>query len=353
MKNIAIFTDNLKVGGIQKSIINMLNKINYDKYSIDLYLFDNEQFYDTPKNVNVIYLKKPGKFISFIPFNVVYKIYNPRVLKKEYDVSVDFDSYQMGTAVGALKANSKKKAIWIHNDIPIKLKEEPKYKILHFFFKGKYKYFDSFNAVSQGALDAFKTLENYPNKEYNVIPNYIDTIEIKKKMKEKCDIKIDYNKINIVTVGRLCHQKGIDVMLNNIKKLTEYRDDFHLYLIGDGPQKEELNKLTKSLGLDSYVTFLGNQKNPFKYLKEMDLFYLSSRYEGQGMVILEAMSVGLDILIPKHLEKYCPPVKGVRDVLLFLKKYKKSNKKDFNDLKEYNDNITKKLDELFSVVEEK
>ena len=80
----------------------------------------------------------------------------------------------------------------------------------------------------------------------------------------------------------------------------------------------------------------------------MDLFYLSSRYEGQGMVILEAMSVGLDILIPKHLEKYCPPVIGVDDEMLFLKSYKKNNKKIFNDLKEYNDNITKKLNILFS-----
>lgn len=353
MKSIAIFTDNLKVGGIQKSVVNMLNKIDYNKYIVDLYLFDNETFYDIPQNVNVIYIKKPSKLISFIPFDIVYKVYNPKILEKNYDISIDFDSYQMGTAVGALKANSKKKAIWIHNDIPIKLKEEPKYRILHFFFKGKYKHFDSFNAVSQGALDAFKTLENYSSKEYNVIPNYIDTSEIKKKMQEKCDIKIDYKKINIVSVGRLCHQKGIDIMLNNIKKLTEYREDFHLYLIGDGPQKEELVKLTESLDLNDYVTFLGNQKNPFKYLKEMDLFYLSSRYEGQGMVILEAMSVGLDILIPKHLEKYCPPVKGVRDVILFLKKYKKSNKKDFNNLKEYNDNITKKLDELFSNLEEK
>lgn len=348
MKNIAIFTDNLKVGGIQKSIVNMLKKIDYKEYNIDLYLFNRDHFYNIPKNVNVIYLNKTNKLLSFIPFDIAYKIYKPKVLKKIYDVSIDFDSYQMSTAIGALKVNSKKKAIWIHNDIPIKLNEEPKYRILHFFFKNKYKYFDSFNAVSQGALCAFKTLENDSNKEYNVIPNYIDTSEIKRKMQEKCDIKIDHKKINIVSVGRLCHQKGIDIMLKNIKKLTEFRDDFHLYLIGDGPQREMLIKLTKDFGLEKYVTFLGNQRNPFKYLKEMDLFYLSSRYEGQGMVILEAMSVGLDILIPKHLEKYCPPVIGVDDEMLFLKSYKKNNKKVFNDLKEYNDNITKKLNILFS-----
>lgn len=348
MKNIAIFTDNLKVGGIQKSVVNMLNNMNLNKYNVDLYLFDTDNFYDTPKNINVIYLEKPSKLLNFIPFKLAYNLYKPKLLKKEYDISIDFDSYQMSSAIGALKANSKKKAIWIHNDIPIKLKEEPKYRILHFFFKAKYKYFNSYNAVSKGALDAFKTLENYPEKEYNVIPNYIDTAEIKKKMQEKCELKTDKSKLNIVTVGRLCHQKGIDIMLKNIKELSEFRDDFHLYVIGDGPEKDNLLTLTKELLIEDKVSFLGNQKNPFKYLKEMDLFYLSSRYEGQGMVILEAMSVGLDILIPKHLEKYCPPIKGTEDVLLYLKDYQKTEKKEFNDLKEYNENITKELNKLFT-----
>lgn len=134
MKNIAIFTDNLKVGGIQKSIVNMLKKIDYKEYNIDLYLFNQDHFYNIPNNVNVIYLNKTNKLLSFIPFDIAYKIYKPKVLKKTYDVSIDFDSYQMSTAIGALKVNSKKKAIWIHNDIPIKLNEEPKYRILHFFF---------------------------------------------------------------------------------------------------------------------------------------------------------------------------------------------------------------------------
>lgn len=353
MKNIAIFTDNLRVGGIQKSVVNMLNNINYNEFAIDLYLFNKDNFYDIPSNVNIIYLKKPLKLLNFIPFALAYKIYKPKILNKNYNISIDFDSYQMHTAIGALKCNSNKKAIWIHNDIPIKLKEEPKYRILHFFFKKKYKYFDIFNAVSQGALDSFRTIENNSEKIYNVIPNYIDTKEIKYKMQEKCDIKVSKNNINIVTVGRLCHQKGMDIMINNLKDLTKYRKDFHLYIIGDGPLKEKLQMQVARLNMKNYVTFLGNQKNPFKYLKEMDLFYLSSRYEGQGMVILEAMSVGLDILIPKHLEKYCPPIKGIEDPLLFLKKYYKKNQNSFNDLKEYNDDITKKLYKLFTLQEVK
>lgn len=348
MKNIAIFINDLHVGGIQKSVVNLLKNIDKKKYNIDLYVFDKDSFYDVPDNANIIYLNKPAKIYKFLPFNIVKHIMKINVLNKEYDVSIDFDSYQMHTAIGALNCNSKKKVIWIHNDISIKLKEELKYRILYFFFKKKYQYFDTFTAVSKGALDSFEKLHSCEKKKCYIIPNYINTKEIKERMKEKSDIIVDKNKINIVTVGRLCHQKGIDIMLERIKELTEYRNDFHLYIIGDGVDREKLESLVDELNIKHYVSFLGNKKNPFKYLKEMDLFYLSSRYEGQGMVILEAMSVGLDILILEHLEKYCPSVKGTKDVIGYLKDYKKPNEKKFNDLRDYNNNITKEINNLFS-----
>lgn len=352
-RNIAIFTDNFNVGGIQKSLANLLNNNDYNKWNIDVYVanFENN-FFTINNSANIIKFNKIPKILKFVPFNLALRLYNPEILNKEYDLAIDFDSYQTHTAIGAIKCKSKKKAIWIHNDIPIKLKEEVKYRILHFFFKNKYDYFDSYCAVSQGALDSFKKIskEKNKNKEFLVIPNYINTNEIKEKLNEKCDIDIDNNKVNIVTVGRLCHQKGIDIMLDNIKELSNTRKDFHLYIIGDGEAREELVEKTRMLELESFVTFLGNQKNPYKYEKEMDLFYLSSRYEGQGMVILEAKSVGLDVLIPKHLEKYCPPIKGENDVLTYLKNYKKNKKtKEFDDLSEYNNNVKKQLDYLFDV----
>ncbi len=348
MKKIAIYINELGMGGIEKSVINLLNRIDTKKYEIDLFIFGENNFYELPKNAKIIKLKKPSSLLRFLPFKISLKIYKPEIPKKEYDLAIDFDSYQFHTAACAIKTKAKKRAIWIHNDIKIKIKEEIKYRILYYFFRKKYDYFDTYCAVSEGALKSFKELKEKSNKKYMVIPNYINTDEIKEKMKEPCEIKIDKNKINIITVGRLCHQKGIDIMLKEIKELTKHRQDFHLYIVGSGEEEEKLKKIKSDLELEQYVTFTGGTKNPFKYLKEMDLFYLSSRYEGQGMVLLEALSVGIDVLIPTHLEKYCPIIKAEKNILKYLKEYKKHKKKEYNPLTEYNEEITKKLEELFT-----
>lgn len=347
MKKIAIFVDNLNVGGIQKSIVNLVSNIDKNKYQIDLFTYSDKVFFDMDNDIHVTKLKKSPYILKFLPFKIAYRLYKPLISDKEYDFAIDFDSYQFYTAVAALKVKSKRKAIWIHNNIKIKLREELKYRILYFFFKKKYDYFDAYCAVSPGALKSFKELKERKNKKFYVIPNYINTTEIKNKMNEACELKINKNIINIVTVAGLFYQKGIDIMLKEMKELTKFRNDFHLYIIGDGTEKETLIKLTKKLNLTDKVTFIGAVKNPFKYMRIMDLFYLSSRYEGQGMVLLEALSVGLDVLMPKHLEKYCPDIQGTKNIMEYLKKYKKNTNKKFNDLKEYNENIINQIEDLF------
>ena len=72
MKKIAIFQTDLTVGGIQKSLINLLNNIDYRKYKIDLYLTDKTNYYNNlNKSVNVIYLNKLPYFTRFINFNLL------------------------------------------------------------------------------------------------------------------------------------------------------------------------------------------------------------------------------------------------------------------------------------------
>ena len=181
-----------------------------------------------------------------------------------------------------------------------------------------------------------------------VIPNIINTKEIFDKCHETVnDIEIDKEKYNLITVGRICHQKGYDILLKDFQEIVKKRKDIHLYIIGDGEDREKLIKLTDKLGLGDDVTFGGKKQNPFKYEEIMDGFVLTSRYEGQGMAILEAKALGLDIFIGKNIEKYNGyNIIGCDDVVESIIKAKKKKKK-YDDLKEYNDNIIKNINKLF------
>ena len=99
--------------------------------------------------------------------------------------------------------------------------------------------------------------------------------------------------------------------------------------------------------LEDYITFLGGQSNPFKYEKLMDGFVIESRYEGQGIVILEAKILGLDLIIPSHLKNYIDDVEFTDDVCKKILSLKKKKNKNYHSLEEYNSNIIKKINQLF------
>lgn len=343
-KKIAIFQHDLKIGGIEKSLINLLNNLDENKYEVDLYLFREGDFYSLlPKYVNLIKMKKRSFLTQFVNFNYLYKHCNLKLNEKEYDIAIDFNGYNNICSLGALKVRSKKKIIWLHNDIKVKYKYEWKYRVLYHFFKDKFKYFDLVVSVSEGAVESFKEVEqNIPCK---VIPNYINTKEIIESSKEIIDFKVDKRKINFVCLGRLHYQKGYDLLLPIIKKLLNERKDFHLYFIGDGKRRTELETQVMNLGIRDYVTFLGAKKNPYPYLAQMDALIFNSRYEGQGMVALEAKCLGLDVIMPKHLEKYVSLVEGVDNVLDALVEAEKKEKK-IDKLEKYNKNITKSINEI-------
>ena len=349
LKKIAIFQTDLLVGGIQKSLLNFLNRFGGKDYLIDVYLFNEEKFYDVaklPENIRFIHLKPFNYFNRLVYFDILrrFKKYD---IKEQYDIAIDFNSYSNECAIGALCAKANKRIIWIHNDVRIKMSEEPKYRLLFHFFKGKFKYFDAFAAVSDGIIEPFSLETGIEKERIFTVNNFIDTDEIFRKSEERIDFTVDSSKYNLASMGRLCHQKGFDLLLNKFKDVIATRKDMHLYIIGDGPDRESLERQTKENGLTDFVTFLGNQKNPFPYLNQMDGFVLDSRYEGQGIVIWEAKALGLEIFIPKHLEKYNKNIEGYEDLTSAIINAKKRVKQR-DPLIEYNDDIMKSLEALFN-----
>ncbi|MDQ6600369.1 CDP-glycerol glycerophosphotransferase family protein [Bacillus salipaludis] len=101
---------------------------------------------------------------------------------------------------------------------------------------------------------------------------------------------------NFINMGRLSPEKAQD---NLIKAFSEFHKGFKnakLYILGEGPLRNDLEKLIDQLQLEDSVYLVGQLDNPFKLMKKCDCFVLSSHYEGQPMVLLEAMTLGMKII---------------------------------------------------------
>lgn len=100
----------------------------------------------------------------------------------------------------------------------------------------------------------------------------------------------------LVAMGRLVPQKGFDILLNVFSGITERHPDWSLKIFGEGPLRAELEAQAKALNLADRVHFVGEVADPFAVLCGADLFVLSSRFEGFGLALCEAMACGLPVV---------------------------------------------------------
>lgn len=99
----------------------------------------------------------------------------------------------------------------------------------------------------------------------------------------------------LLYVGSLIRQKGLDILIDAVRILSRDEKELELIVVGDGPERQKLEKIKKTHGLDN-IRFEGFQENLEPYFQKADVFILPSRQEGFGLVLLEAMSHGLPVI---------------------------------------------------------
>ncbi|MEM6752564.1 MAG: glycosyltransferase family 4 protein [Cyanobacteria bacterium P01_C01_bin.38] len=109
-------------------------------------------------------------------------------------------------------------------------------------------------------------------------------------------VTVDSDQKLLVAMGRLTHQKGFDILLSAFHKISDKYQQWQLVILGEGELRSALEKQIEELGLTNRVMLPGVIKNPFPLLKQSEIFVLSSRYEGFGNVIIEAMACGLPVI---------------------------------------------------------
>jgi glycosyltransferase involved in cell wall biosynthesis len=145
-------------------------------------------------------------------------------------------------------------------------------------------------SVSAGLDDFFAWL---PEAKRGVIPNPVDTAEIGSPAGEPLEFPWAHA---IIAMGRLEPEKGFDLLIRAFGRLAEEFPDWGLAVLGEGTRLGELESLVAELGLTERVRLPGVLDNPFPTLKQADLFVLSSRSEGFGNVLVEAMACGLPVV---------------------------------------------------------
>jgi len=135
-----------------------------------------------------------------------------------------------------------------------------------------------------------------------VIPNFLDDAYIKIKLAtsaDNCFMKnLQKDKPVIISVGRLIPVKGYRNALLAFNKVRKEIPCYY-WILGKGSEKDELVRMAKNLGISEYVIFLGFKENPYIFLKQAKVFFLTSQFEGFPNALLEAMYVGLPSVVTR------------------------------------------------------
>lgn len=298
-KKLLFFHFDLGGGGAEKVLVNLVNNLNPEKYDITVQTIFGK---GANRNLLASHIKFKCLFDrpAFGGMRHLFKLFPPHLLYKllvreKYDVEIAFLELIPTRIIGGSTNRKSKKFAWIHNTTNDIDSFTSAFRNIKEFYD-IYSNFDKIAFVSEGAKESFYRIYSVDTPG-RVVHNVLDNSEIIAKSEEVIDITLDKSVINLCSVGRLCGQKGYDRLLRVLKRVSEQcNTEWHLYLIGSGAEKQTLMVQAESLGIIDKVSFVGFQKNPFKYVSKMDLFVCSSISEGYSTAVTESLILGIPVI---------------------------------------------------------
>lgn len=291
-KRVLFVINSLRGGGAEKVLVNLVNSLDKDKYDITVeVLFGdgvNKQFLDSNIHVIRLFKKAPKGFVhiaKLFPARLLHRLF----VKGSYDIEVSFLQGVCTRIVGGATGNTPI-ITWIHNyDHPERIfrsKSEMKSILSRSYIVA---------CVSKHTCNqVVKSVDSLNN--VRVIYNIQDVNTIFSGAKESVSDMQEKNVIRLVSTGTIYSIKGYLRLLHSLEILRESVLPFHMYFVGDGPQREELEQFVKQHNMDSQVTFFGFDKNPYKYMAKADWYICSSYTEGFSGTVSEATILGVPTL---------------------------------------------------------
>lgn len=314
-KKLLFIIDSLNVGGAEKSLVTLLNLLDYSRYEVDLQLFAYDGVFEQflPKDVNVLpalnydcFLKKPLLRQLSQPRNfgarLLYSLLTRKsslnhsdrarlywdtigkcisVSDKQYDVAIGYGQ-NVPTFYVIDKVNAAKKYVWV-NCI---------FHLEGYNKRYQQRFYEAADGIAIVSEDAYKHFTGvYPEfvDKMSVILDLYDASMIQRMSELPSEKTISQDVPVIMTAGRLNKpQKGYDLALEAAKILRDRGVQFRWYAIGDGPYRGEMERYIAENQLQEHFILLGFTANPYSYMRQCDIYVQTSRHEGFGLTIAEA-----------------------------------------------------------------
>lgn len=298
--SILFFHFDLGNGGAEKVLVNLANSLDPEKYDVTV-----KTLFNYGVNIDSLSPKVKRDWVfNFKPFRgitYILKLFSPRLLHRlmihnDYDVEVAFIEGSPTRIISGCSNKSTRLYAWIHIEIGELRPFFHPYRSMR-EVEGCYKKFRKIAFVSKSAQSSFITSTGWDFFETRVIHNVLDIDNIVKQSLLEVPISISKECVNICSVGRLNAQKGYERLIRVLSKLNDDgKSNWHLYLMGQGEEHDNLEKMVKEACLERKISFLGYVQPPYPYVSKMDLFVCSSFREGYSTAVSESIIVGTPVL---------------------------------------------------------
>lgn len=325
-KKLIFITEALWIGGIETALVNLLNRLDYDRYDVTcLILRDCQEtaYRITPQCRLIVsdrqhavtfregyrykrmynLMEEPQhasklrrliwrilRFLLRAPEARRYATYIKKQLGGEhFDTAVIYSDRAAETAVRAVSAD----------------------RILMFYHHGamRREYHDELGyhraekviAVSEALAEKLKAYRpRYAGKIISV-NNLIDVAGVRERSLETPETVFPKDCFHIVSCGRLSPAKGMDIAVAACADLVRSGETrVRWWIVGGGPEETALRAQIHALGMEEYVTLLGMRDNPYPYIRQADLYVQPSRFEGYCGTVLEARLLTVPILATRN-----------------------------------------------------
>lgn len=321
---LVVFTGPMELGGIERSLLGLLDSIDYNEYNVDLFLYAHHGplMYLINENVNVLpeekelaYLRESfgtklknrayysaymrckeaviSKFTHINHDEMWAEIMRKKVkpIKKHYDLALGF--FRPFDLIDE-KIYADIKVGWIHTDYS-SAREDLE------LLRKDYAKMDYIVGVSDQTVRTF--IELFPEFESKVIisENIIsesfmkseaDKLDVSNEMKDNC--------VKLLSIGRFCEAKNFDNVPEIASIIKSKGIDFRWYIIGYGADENLIKSKIEQYNMEDTVIILGKKENPYPYIKACDVYVQPSRYEGKCVAVREAQLLNKPVVITNY-----------------------------------------------------